>query len=267
MDYELVIVDDGSTDSSAKKALREIKTFNSHLLVVSDNRGAHEALNLGIEVASGEWITILNSDDEFLPNRISTIRQNAHNCEVLATNFRLIDSSSKAQKDSVAIEWKERSWNRFSRTRDLKASLLYENFIATTSNLSFTKETWSRLGGFADLRYCHDIDFILRAALITNPLVLEDIETVKYRQHSSNTISENFAKVQAELMAVLANFIFEENTGRHELGQFLESKPTYRESLNLRSFLEELSGTYETRTKSESREAFFHNLKSPKIIE
>jgi glycosyltransferase involved in cell wall biosynthesis len=260
--FELVIVDDGSSDSSAKKALRDISKFQKRIFLATKNQGAHAAINLGISVASGDWISILNSDDEFLPNRISTVRENMSSCEVLATDFLLVDENSKAQRKWEAIDWKARAWKMFSVTEDLKASLVHENFLATTSNLSFSKGIWRELGGFANLRYCHDIDFMLRSTLKTEPLILEGISTLRYRQHSSNTISEDFHKVQSELKMVLANFFFEENSGQVELGSFLSSRPNYLQSLRLRSLIGEVEQLYELRLLQDSREKFFDLMKS-----
>lgn len=260
-DFELVIVDDGSSDSSAKKALRRLNKFQKRIFISTENRGAHEALNLGVSVASGEWISILNSDDEFLPNRISTVRKNLTQCEVLATNFQLVDEKSNAQSKRVAIDWKNRAWNMFAVTKDLKASLVHENFLATTSNFSFSKYIWQQLGGFSDLRYCHDIDFILRATLKTNPLILEGISTLRYRQHSSNTISEDSHKVHSELKTVLANFFFEENIRQVDFGSFLRSHPNYLQSLRARSLGGEIEQMYQLRLLQESRDSFFAAMK------
>jgi glycosyltransferase involved in cell wall biosynthesis len=74
-DWELIIVDDGSTDNTEKvlqpylsdKRIRYIKKANS---------GQAQSLNLGIQYVNGDFITFLDSDDEAYPNWLSTVRAN-----------------------------------------------------------------------------------------------------------------------------------------------------------------------------------------------
>ncbi len=65
---ELIIVDDGSTDGTATwigKHYPQIK------LIKQQNCGVSTARNRGIEVAGGEWIALLDSDDEWLPEKLA----------------------------------------------------------------------------------------------------------------------------------------------------------------------------------------------------
>jgi glycosyltransferase involved in cell wall biosynthesis len=66
-DYEVIVVDDGSVDNT-----REILKPYCHQLryFYQQNRGASAAQNNGIELAKGEWISILASDDEWLPTKL-----------------------------------------------------------------------------------------------------------------------------------------------------------------------------------------------------
>lgn len=68
-DFEIVIIDDGSSDST----VQIIKTFNDSrikLFCFSKNRGATVAINRGIKEAKGEFIAILNSDDVFVTKKL-----------------------------------------------------------------------------------------------------------------------------------------------------------------------------------------------------
>lgn len=71
---ELLIVNDGSTDGT-KEFLEEIEKQDSRIRVFSydEAKGACYARNVAIEAASGEYITGLDDDDEFLPNRIESL--------------------------------------------------------------------------------------------------------------------------------------------------------------------------------------------------
>jgi len=71
-DYELIIVDDGSTDNSKESITQYIASNNCenwhYHYKVNGERGA--ARNYGISKASGKWITFLDSDDRFYPDHL-----------------------------------------------------------------------------------------------------------------------------------------------------------------------------------------------------
>lgn len=68
-DFELLVVDDGSTDGT-QSVVRGIDDPRLRLIEVPHNMGAGAARNLGIEAARGEWIAFQDSDDEWLPLKL-----------------------------------------------------------------------------------------------------------------------------------------------------------------------------------------------------
>lgn len=62
-DYELLLIDDGSTDDSAEICKSFASQDNRIIFVHQDNQGVSCARNKGIELAKGEWITFIDSDD------------------------------------------------------------------------------------------------------------------------------------------------------------------------------------------------------------
>lgn len=63
--WELIVIDDGSTDGTKKL----IETYNDSRIryVFQENKGQAAARNRGLDMAKGEWITFLDSDNEFYP--------------------------------------------------------------------------------------------------------------------------------------------------------------------------------------------------------
>jgi glycosyltransferase involved in cell wall biosynthesis len=66
-DYEIVVVDDGSTDDTPETLTKYAGSIRYHR---QDNRGASAAQNKGVELARGDWISILASDDVWLPRKL-----------------------------------------------------------------------------------------------------------------------------------------------------------------------------------------------------
>lgn len=70
--WELILIDDGSTDNSAfiiKSYLSDSRIFYFY----KENGGVSSARNMGMKMASGEWIIFLDSDDYFLQNALSIL--------------------------------------------------------------------------------------------------------------------------------------------------------------------------------------------------
>ena len=69
-EFEVVVVDDGSTDNSVE----QVKKINDTRIKLFDkeNGGPSSARNMGADKAQGEWIVFLDADDELLPNALRT---------------------------------------------------------------------------------------------------------------------------------------------------------------------------------------------------
>lgn len=87
--FEIILVDDGSTDNSGKIADKYATTNSNIISIHKENGGLSDARNVGIEIASGEYIYFLDSDDWLDPNAISTLLNFAiiSNCEIVQGGF------------------------------------------------------------------------------------------------------------------------------------------------------------------------------------
>ncbi|GHT81453.1 hypothetical protein FACS189467_5540 [Bacteroidia bacterium] len=71
--FEILVVDDGSKDNSLQKVkdYKETKKITNLTIVHKENGGPATARNVGLRAATGEYLCLLDSDDEWLPNKIS----------------------------------------------------------------------------------------------------------------------------------------------------------------------------------------------------
>lgn len=95
-DFEIVVVDDGSTDSS----VAEVKKIDdSRIRIVSQtNAGVSAARNRGIAEAKGEFIALLDGDDEWKPDYLATQSELAGKypeCDVFATDYEFRSADGK----------------------------------------------------------------------------------------------------------------------------------------------------------------------------
>jgi hypothetical protein len=84
-------------------------------------------------------------------------------------------------------------------------ALLDSNVAISTGNLMFKRELFDLVGGFADLKFCHDWDFILTALRYTDPMFV-DKALYYYRLHRGNTIFEAHRNGEKDVAIVLAKF-------------------------------------------------------------
>ncbi|NQX47266.1 glycosyltransferase [Paenibacillus tritici] len=206
---ELIIIDDGSHDNSFNIA----QNFNDERLKVisQENRGAHNTINRGLDLATGEFLTILNSDDVYEKDRlkqcIAYLLQNS-NTHLVSTYIKVINETGKHQGTKKG--WKNMEpWSvpnkakSFAKDNNFVKNLLMSNFISTTSNMVFTRELYNAIGGMRNLRFAHDWDFALRAAEYGKCALIEKA-LMGYRIHGNNTISSNRKHMLFEICWIYA---------------------------------------------------------------
>ncbi len=90
-DYELILVDDGSTDSSPSLCDTYAAQFSQVRVIHKANAGVSSARNVGIEMARGKWIWFIDSDDYILPHSLAELyhAQGEQEAQLYVFNERL----------------------------------------------------------------------------------------------------------------------------------------------------------------------------------
>lgn len=101
LDYEIIVVNDGSTDTTEKKVISFTKKYSNIYLITQKNKGNGAARNIGVAHSKGKYIYFLDADDYIAKNTLGTlIRLQEHD------NLDMIIFSSKNVKDAHQINSK-----------------------------------------------------------------------------------------------------------------------------------------------------------------
>jgi len=215
---ELIVIDDCSPDATfalAQALLRTpfAKRFESFVLRgKEENRGADDSLNMGLELAKGDYIALVNSDDRFKPRRVEALLEatRERGCEFGFTGVEtIVDAPTDPTKAKARGErfpeslilLRLRQSLAIARERTIGYSLLRQNVAISTGNFFFSRRLAEDIGGFQPLKYCHDWDFILQALLRTEPVFVDE-PLYEYRLHPTNSFRslQHLAEVETEVV-------------------------------------------------------------------
>lgn len=202
---EIIVVDDGSSDDTRK----HVQSLNHPAIVYhyQDNHGVSHARNTGIHMARGNWIAFLDSDDEWMPNKVAlqldAIRGQpdyrlCHSDEIWIRDGKRVNQMVKHQKYGGDI---------FEKCLPL--------CVISPSSVMIRRDTVSEIGLFDEaLPACEDYDYWLRFCARYPVLYLDSCLIKKYGGHSDQLSRKYWGMDRFRVLAlgkILSDNLLNEN--------------------------------------------------------
>lgn len=186
--WELIVIDDGSTDDTiawwnkqnfAQDAAQPLR------LVRQDHHGVSAARNHGLEIARGEWIALLDSDDEWLPEKLERQLQCA-----AKSDTPLIHGEEIWIRNGMRVNPKKKHWKSGGR--------IFKNCLplccVSPSAAMIRRSLLQELGGFReDFPVCEDYEMWLRICSRYEVGFVSEPVIIKYGGHADQLSRRYFA--------------------------------------------------------------------------
>ena len=189
-DFEIIVVNDGSKDDTAK-VVAETKDYRVRL-ISQENAGVSAARNTGIKNAKGDFICFLDADDLWKPNHLEVVLQLINkypNCSVYLTGHEIIlRDGQRISKSCPGVSVDIQSDNLFKHIWE------YGYFIHTNS-IVCKKSAFDIVGQFVfGVKNGEDDDMWYRLFTYFSVAITSEVTTAYIRENSRATMSKVFVE-------------------------------------------------------------------------
>lgn len=186
--FELILINDGSTDSSLEICKKISKLDNRILIVNQNNIGVSKTRKKGIELSKGRYICFIDSDDYIEKDYLKVLYQNIQdkNLDIVCCNSKNIGETSikpiNIKKDEIILD-KKRIYNDY---------FLKYRYTCTLWGKLFKREIINDIE-FPKMRYAEDTYLMLKIFNTINAIKIIKYDGYNYRiqsESASSTINE-----------------------------------------------------------------------------
>ncbi len=197
-DYEIICIDDGSTDSSLSIANR----FSNIKVIHQENAGVSVARNNGMDSAIGVYYWFVDSDDFVRRNSLEKMKKICakEQCDILSFRLYYFDDNES---------------EKLKKELDSESEITSNSSLRAQSSMLIRKEFIGSLRWHPGIEVGEDSLFI-RELMIKDPYVLEIDDTIYfYRQHISSAMHSSSKRMLSHVNgALIAKELYESPNGR-----------------------------------------------------
>lgn len=224
-DYELIVIDDGSTDDTAD-VLASLASLPNVLVIHQKNAGQAAARNLAVLHSRGRYIAFLDSDDYWFPWTLGVFREAIE----AAKNPMGVVGKALEFSDTHPISYSDQDgahFHIFDGLLDMPPGSAWLGIGAS----AIRRDALRKVGGFHTKRMnFEDLDLWLRLSLEGSVVVVTQPHTLAYRIHDSSVTTRTILSVRGILHICSSEF-----QGRYPGGTVLRSRRRAYVSLLARS--------------------------------
>lgn len=256
-DMEIICIDDGSTDSSLEILNKYAGNDKRIKVVAQENSGPSQTRNKGIELAQGEYLTFVDSDDWIEEDCLEKVYINAisNNSEVVLFNAIEHKSNNKFKKRIYLPIEEDIDYNNFSFDYNYNKQLAMNNVFVVWSKLyktSFLKDNDLRFN--VDYKMFEDVPFHIETILFAEsisyvPEILYNYNRLNLNSTQTHKSDYNHRLVLFDIFDDIQGVLLENNIFNEFKLNFIEFKILQsKENLN--------------RTEDQFKEEFYAKMRS-----
>lgn len=213
-EFELICIDDGSTDSSCE-LLEQLREKDNRILILHQaNQGAGVARNYGMRFAKGQYLLFLDADDIFLPNLLNDAVKCAkeNDADITVYRFETYHTITK-EKKSCDYAFQKEAWPKGVINWQDNPNKIFTSFNPCAWNKLFKKSFLDSINiTFQDNKRTNDLYFTTiamalasRIALLDKVLLFYRIGNVNSSQATNNIAELDFFKALLAVKVTLEN--------------------------------------------------------------
>jgi len=190
--YEIILVDDGSTDSSGKICDDYATQYSEVRCIHTTNAGPSTAKNVGYDIATGNYVAFIDSDDEIKPNMFSLMLQSGYqnNADIVCCNYIQVDEKGNySHTDHTGQEYV------LNQDEALKAILIKDKIYSQCWTKIYKRATLQENGvrNTEGLKTEEDFIYNIRAFACSKTVCIVDKPLYIYT-HRSKSLSKDYYK-------------------------------------------------------------------------
>ena len=209
-EWELIVVDDGSSDGSVTTA-KSFADPRIHVIQLERNRGGNVARNAGLRAATAPLIAFLDSDDLYLPEKLASVAAEFERwpeLDLLVDSFMKVQPSGKRvpRKNPVILPQisggggpHEVRWRGPDRDTFRKA-LFQRQLWKATPSITVKRDLALRVMFDETLKRLQDFDFLIRASEVANCAATDQVLWVKYWDAGAISARDDMIPANIELV-------------------------------------------------------------------